>query len=192
MRDFPINIRLEKVINYLKFRENISVLDAKTETLVFKEIVQFSKFMQTLGIYKVQAKSESTNLFLNSKNVETLLQDSPQVLFFAVTIGKKIDEQIEFFLNENVLKASIWDAIASEAVEQAANYFNSHLAKKFLLQDLVATTRYSPGYGDWPLDANFGFYELLNLGHFGISINAAGLLIPQKTITAITGLKSRL
>ncbi len=191
MKDFAVNVRLEKVISYLKFSKKFSSLETKIETLILKEIEEFYRYVKTCGIYKIQEKFESKSLFLESKNIETLLHNSEKVLIFAVSLGEKIDEKIEEFLTENILKASIWDAIASEAAEQAANYLNNYLANKLILKDLITTTRYSPGYGDWPLKANFEIFKLLGLENFEISINEAGLLIPQKTITAIIGLKSR-
>jgi cobalamin-dependent methionine synthase I len=50
-------------------------------------------------------------------------------------------------------------------------------------------SRFSPGYGDFVLENQKIFFDLLEMREAGISLSKTFQLIPEKTVTAITGLK---
>ncbi|MEF9973596.1 MAG: hypothetical protein RR893_06665 [Clostridia bacterium] len=53
------------------------------------------------------------------------------------------------------------------------------------------TARFSPGYGDLALDAQPIFFDLLDLPrHLGLSLTSGGMMLPSKSVTAITGLRA--
>jgi hypothetical protein len=56
------------------------------------------------------------------------------------------------------------------------------------IRGCTATRRYSPGYGDFALEANRVFVELASGAMAGLEMGDGGLLRPEKTITAIKGL----
>ena len=62
------------------------------------------------------------------------------------------------------------------------------LAPKMAAQGFAMKWRFSPGYGDWPLEQQ---PELLRLAHadkIGVSLSSSLMLMPRKSITAIIGL----
>jgi hypothetical protein len=195
LKNFQINIRTEKVLSALKFRQKKDELDKNFQIYILKEIQKAYPLIETVAVYKIEDKSNLEYLYSESNDVKKLLSESSKVVVFAVSIGSKIEEKIERFLNnsdaKNIMEASVLDAIGSEAVEQCANYTNELIKKQVLLEDYFPTTRYSAGYGDWDVKQNFDIFKILNLDSFGIKINEAGLFYPQKTITAIFGLKKR-
>ncbi|MEF9896146.1 MAG: homocysteine S-methyltransferase family protein, partial [Clostridia bacterium] len=53
------------------------------------------------------------------------------------------------------------------------------------------TARFSPGYGDLALDAQPIFFDLLDLPRrLGLSLTGGGMMLPGKSVTAITGLRA--
>ena len=48
--------------------------------------------------------------------------------------------------------------------------------------------RFSPGYGDWPIDQQPELIRLAKAGEIGVSLSSSMMLIPRKSITAIIGL----
>jgi hypothetical protein len=51
------------------------------------------------------------------------------------------------------------------------------------------TARYSPGYGDFPLSEQRHIFALLDVTRrIGVSLTEGGLMLPQKSVTALIGL----
>ena len=48
--------------------------------------------------------------------------------------------------------------------------------------------RFSPGYGDWPLEDQLDMIRLTEAYKIGLSLSTSLMLIPRKSITAIIGL----
>ncbi|HBN09794.1 MAG TPA: hypothetical protein DD435_14450 [Cyanobacteria bacterium UBA8530] len=48
--------------------------------------------------------------------------------------------------------------------------------------------RFSPGYGDWSVEENAVFREVLDLPSLGITLLPSGGMLPRKSVTALAGL----
>jgi cobalamin-dependent methionine synthase I len=48
--------------------------------------------------------------------------------------------------------------------------------------------RFSPGYGDWPLEQQPELIRLAHADKIGVSLSSSLMLMPRKSITAIIGL----
>ena len=54
-------------------------------------------------------------------------------------------------------------------------------------------TRYSPGYGDWPLDAQRELLALLDTPRaIGVSLTDSLLMVPSKSVSAVIGVKAQI
>jgi len=53
----------------------------------------------------------------------------------------------------------------------------------------LLTARYSAGYGDLDLEHQTVFHRLLELDRLGLSLTPSRILLPEKSVTAITGLR---
>ena len=51
------------------------------------------------------------------------------------------------------------------------------------------TRRFSPGYGDLPLSVQPAFAQELDLESLGVAVTDSYLLVPQKSITALVGVR---
>jgi hypothetical protein len=108
----------------------------------------------------------------------------------ATSGGDIMDAIEEDAAGRNVTRGVILDAAASEIVDAALDwimdYFNRILRKenKWLLKK-----RFSAGYGDFSLENQKAIYNLLQLDRLGVRITESCLLIPEKSVTAITGIK---
>lgn len=103
------------------------------------------------------------------------------------TLGEKIDRTIEDLSRESTLRAFLLDSWASEALEKLNNSFQRTFEKT---RDVRTSFRFSPGYGDLPLDANADFVDMLSL-RGKIVVLPSGVLIPRKTTACIMGVARR-
>jgi len=67
------------------------------------------------------------------------------------------------------------------------DYFNQSLRRE---NRRLLGKRYSAGYGDLFLETQKVIYGLLQLDRIGIEITESCMLIPEKSVTAITGIES--
>ena len=84
-------------------------------------------------------------------------------------------------------RAVVLDALASVAIEQVCRQFDEFLQGEF--PDLFQTFRLSPGYGDYPIALQKYFLTELDAPKkIGLTTNDNFLLVPTKSVTAVTGL----
>ena len=57
-------------------------------------------------------------------------------------------------------------------------------------EGLTLTGRFSPGYGDLPLTLQPALLERMQAYRIGLTVNAGGQLQPEKSVTALCGLRS--
>ena len=131
-----------------------------------------------------------TNFRPEGKSIQNLLCTCHSVILFAATIGSEIDTCIRRLQHINMAQALILDASASAAVENVCDNFCKDLQEAFKPDYL--TDRFSPGYGDFPLSQQTDFFQVLDISRrIGVSLTASGLMLPQKTVTALIGVSTQ-
>lgn len=129
------------------------------------------------------------DLFLGD-DIAKLLASSKKVILLAVTLGREIEMLIRKYTYTDLVKSVVMDAVASAGVESLANYINEELSHKYM--PLHLTDRFSPGYGDLPIEVNVALLKVLNATKLiGLTTNESGIMVPRKSITAIVGISDR-
>ncbi|HPV30603.1 MAG TPA: methionine synthase, partial [Deltaproteobacteria bacterium] len=54
----------------------------------------------------------------------------------------------------------------------------------------ITSRRFSAGYGDFELENQRIMYERLRLGEIGVEITDSCILIPEKSVTAVAGIRA--
>lgn len=105
----------------------------------------------------------------------------------AVTVGEKL---VAFRDNApNVTASAIADAVGSECADAAMDFLQKQAETELRRCGLLlAERRYSPGYGDMPLEVQKFLYETLKLDELGLRLTGNNFLIPEKSVTAIAGI----
>ncbi len=139
-----------------------------------KDIIQVSD--------KVRFKSEALFKFLSG---------CKELLIMGATAGDEIMNLIKDLTdNKELSKAIIFDAFASETVDEALSwimdFFNHELRRE---NKRVTTRRFSAGYRDLSLENQKTIYDILNMKKLGVEITESFLLKPEKSVTAIAGIK---
>ncbi len=115
------------------------------------------------------------------------LSDCDEAYLLAVTLGMQTERWLHRLSILSPAKHFTADALASAYAEAAADVATEQLAKKNLL-----TNRFSPGYGDLPLEIQPQMLAITGARrHLGITLSDSFLMIPQKSITAILGICPR-
>ena len=120
------------------------------------------------------------------RDVAALLRDCDPVILMAATLGAEAESLLRRAQARDMTEAVILDAAGSAAIERVCDELCESLAARFAPRYL--TDRFSPGYGDMPLGQQGDFFRVLALEKsIGLSLSESGLMIPQKSVTALLG-----
>lgn len=113
-----------------------------------------------------------------------------EALLMAATAGPEIMREIRAdAAGRNVTRGVVLDAAASEITDAALDwimaYENGSLRRE---GRRLLPARYSAGYGDLPLESQQSMHRLLDLERIGVTITDHCILVPEKSVTAITGI----
>lgn len=86
--------------------------------------------------------------------------------------------------------AVITDAAQSAYIEQLCDKACDEIEERFAANRYVLTSRFSPGYGDFPLAYQGVVLQMADAyRRIGLTLSDTDMLTPQKSVTAIVGLK---
>lgn len=126
---------------------------------------------------------------LQGRSITKHLANATKVVLLAATVGEEIEYQVTKSFGDGRYSFSVLlDAAATTAVEQVADAMEKTIKNEVQRQGLSMTWRFSPGYGDWPLEQQPEVLKLSGGQTIGISLTESLMLSPRKSITAIIGL----
>jgi len=125
-----------------------------------------------------------------SQNLRKHLEGCTEIVLFACTAGGEMDRRINREKVISPVRGLLMSAIGSQQVEGACDRLCEMLAKEYPDRQLVS--RYSPGYGDLPLELQREIIRALDCGRtIGITLTESLLMQPSKSVTAVIGMKER-
>ena len=131
-----------------------------------------------------------TNLVLPGESIARHLRGCECAALMAVTLGPTSEMVLRREAAVSATGGMLADACASSLVEQAAGVLNGFVDEAAARRGCAPTWRFSPGYGDLPLGVQEPFLEALDAGRaLGVTLTAANMLVPSKSITAIVGFR---
>ena len=81
--------------------------------------------------------------------------------------------------------------LGAERVESLCDAFDEEVKAVCKEHGKETRFRYSPGYGDWPLEVQRRLFELLDAPRkVGVSLTDSLLMVPSKSVSAIIGVKT--
>ncbi len=106
---------------------------------------------------------------------------------FCATLGAQVDRLIRVYQIRDMARAVVLDSLASAAIEQACVMADEEIAAK--LPGKYLTFRFSPGYGDYPLELQRIILQRLDAARkIGLTVSDSMLLTPAKSVTAVMGI----
>ncbi len=137
----------------------------------------------------MQASCEELREYLQGRDVDRHLKGCARCVLLGCTLGAEVDRIARAAAAEDMAYAVVLDAMASVLAEAAADEAEHRLRESFREQGLFLTGRFSPGYGDWPIQVQNDLIRLLDASRkIGLCATATHLLVPRKSITAVLGI----
>lgn len=127
---------------------------------------------------------------IESRKVFAWMEGCVGVYLTAATIGPQLDHKVaELSQSGDVTRAFLLNAYGAEAAEALMGSLDREIARAEAAKGIATTKRYSPGYGDWPLTAQRELLGHLRAHRIGIHLTEQCLMIPEKSVSAIMGVK---
>ncbi|MBQ8687801.1 MAG: methionine synthase [Ruminococcus sp.] len=144
-------------------------------------------------IYRVERLTRNTDaalsagsLILQGQSIAEHLEGCTHVIFMAATLSIQADRLIAQAQTRDLTDALILEALANAGIEQICDKAEQIIREKFPEQ--YFTWRFSPGYGDLPLEIQGALLGLLDAPRkIGLTATETSILIPRKSVTALIG-----
>lgn len=187
--DLPLRNCQSDVLRYLGYHPDKTELNATVTELLEQCQRSFQAIAKPCGIYRSgQLEEFALADYWNSRDLERLLGTATRATLLAITLGPDVDAEItRLFASGDYAQAAIWDALGSDAAEQAMQSLYELVNQEVCQQGFALTARFSPGYGDLALRQQQRLHQLVAGATIGIAVTPKHLLIPRKSVTAITG-----
>ena len=147
--------------------------------------------LASFTVHRVQPTSVELvgcTLRLSGLDIVAHLADAREVVLFAVTLGADVDRELRRLSLTDPLGQVLFDAAATALVERAADAADARARAYAADQGAFASWRFSPGYGDLPLDVQPDLLAALDATRqLGITLTSSNLMVPTKSVTAIVG-----
>lgn len=189
----PTTADYAEAARYLGYRK-ISAPDAMIQKLI-EECCQ-----ELYSIFSPQAVIESFDLNISENNhiafsdvslqsvdLGRNLENCSKVFIFAATIGPKVDACIRKANSTDTVKAAVLQSCGAMFIEKVVDYINDQIKKEAADSGLKTKPRYSPGYGDVPLEIQKDFFRLLPCTRIGLTLMDTLIMSPEKSVTAFIG-----
>jgi len=148
-------------------------------------------------IIKIKNKEEHKIILENEvsfsgKKLYAEYSDSSELAIMFVTAGKEplflIDSAIS---QKKGSDAIVYDAAVSEVTDAGISWIHKYISGTLIRSGgIISNFRYSPGYGDFSIEHQRLIYNILNLAEYGIELTNTFMLVPEKSVTAVCGIRT--
>ena len=192
---------INEVIRYLGYRG--SVPDDSVRAEIGECIGDLQKEVTPRFVYEkfplsVKTEQDGTPLLclgdleIRSRDLARNLDGCCGVYMMAVTLGPGPDRLIRRASVGQMSRAVILQAAAAAMTETWCDRINERIRREAERGGLCTRPRYSPGYGDLPLDLQKDISRILNMPkEIGVSLTDTLLMTPSKSVTALIGVSDR-
>ena len=129
-------------------------------------------------------------LCLTGEMARTMLSDCDRAALLICTLGAPFETLLRRKQARSMAEAAMLDACGSAFVEVGCDEAEKEIAARF--PGMYLTDRFSPGYGDLPLEIQPEFCAALDAQRqLGVTVTESLLMVPTKTVTAVIGISDK-
>lgn len=194
----PLTLPRKQILSRLGYSELTRITDGQMEILDhnIQRAFEVISAKGVCGCQPIERNDGETVILADQSRiacpaVAAMLKNSQEVWLAATTVGRKISDLTEAcFSAGDAAAAAVCDAVGSECADAAMDFLQNYAATQMKHNGrTLADCRFSPGYGNWPLTAQQDFFRWLNLQNLGLTLTDSLMLLPEKSVTALAGIK---
>ncbi|MDD4539632.1 MAG: hypothetical protein GX617_11290 [Lentisphaerae bacterium] len=200
MRRLPVAMPVAAINRRLGRRKDAQVVSAVQEAQLTQWMAEAFVQCRPVGVFGCLAIVDndghkvtlSDASVIENDGVARLLAQCQYAWLAASTIGPELVALVNQALAAgDGAKAVVADAVGSETVEAAMDVLQNYAGTTLRRRGWqLSSKRFSVGYGGWALSAQAQFFAWLPLADMGLRLTPSAIIEPEKTITAIAGIRS--
>ena len=197
--DIRKRVNIREIHRYLGY--GAKVPDDDVGIMIQEVLADLTRMIQPRNVYKVYTcssseravvlKGETRTFAIESRNLAANLAQCGQVILIAATLGIGADKLLQKYEILNMTKATIAQACGAACIEAYCNILQEQICEEASADGraLYLRPRFSPGYGDLPLDYQKVIFEELECTkRIGLTLTDSLLMYPTKSVSALIGL----
>lgn len=197
--DIRKRVNIREIHRYLGY--GAKVPDDDVGIMIQEVLADLTRMIQPRNVYKVYTcssseravvlKGETRTFAIESRNLAANLAQCGQVILIAATLGIGADKLLQKYEILNMTKATIAQACGAACIEAYCNILQEQICEEVSADGraLYLRPRFSPGYGDLPLDYQKVIFEELECTkRIGLTLTDSLLMYPTKSVSALIGL----
>ena len=182
-----------EALRYLGCKEKIddermiSLLDECEKRLISAAAPKYLYGVYPISFEPSGVKIADSGIMLTGNDAAEHLKNCDRIVLLCATLGQGVDVLLRQLQVTDMASAVTTDSLASAAVEQVCNRAEAEIFAT--VSSNSRTWRFSPGYGDLPIDIQYDLLSLLQAQkRIGLTVNDSNMMIPTKSVTAFIGL----
>jgi hypothetical protein len=195
--NLPLLLTREEIYPFLNLGLAPGPLPANLDKLVDTYLRRVTQLAKPQGLIRVCSIRSLTPDRVELADANLVIAGTPAVAHFtacervtllAATLGPGIDGFLAGLQQTSgAADAFIFNGIASAAAEHTTEILDGLAVREIRRNAYYPTARFSPGYGDWPLESQQQFIESIRGEKIGLAVTSHHLLQPVKSVTAVIG-----
>ena len=181
----------KEILRYAGAKEATDEVSALLEECLAEAEGKLS-YQVCYAIFPVREEGEMLDLGFArtaSAHLRKNLSGCGEVAVFGATVGLELDRLIARYSRISPARALLFQAIGAERIEALCDCFNEEIGMEARARGKVTRPRFSPGYGDLPLDLQRDIFRVLDCSRkIGLTLNDSLLMTPTKSVTALIGI----
>ncbi len=133
-----------------------------------------------------------TDIVFGGNLVKSVFDGCDEIFIFAATLTLQSESLLKQCFAKSTVDGIVCDSVLTAMIESYCDEIDDSICKQVAKEGKTATRRISCGYGDFPLSCQKDILDILNAPKFlGIKLNENNMMLPNKTVTAVMGVKKR-
>ena len=196
MTETKLNISFEEVLRYTGFNSKIHKLTDDMKNKIQKNIDNIKETVRPRVVRSDIIDIEETEecitagdvLKLTGNDIKAHLKNCNGIIIMGVTLGNEVDTLVRRTEITDMSDAVIMDAACNVAVEEFSMKCEENIREKLRENNKYLTMRYSPGYGDFPINIQDDLIKIIDgTRKIGLFVTPSHIMVPRKSITSIMG-----
>ena len=192
------NLNEREILRYLGYKSGQEA-DAQTRQLIVREEEELFRTAEFRSVYRIFPITHITEDVVDfgftriiSRNLAKNLKGCGQAAFLAATLGSGVEHLLWKYNRLQVSRAVVLQAVSVEALEEYCDACEEEILAALSSGGegpYYLRPRFSPGYGDLPLEFQREFLQILETPKkIGVTLTDSLLMMPSKSVTAIIGI----
>ena len=186
----------QEAVRYLGYGRN--AVDEQVSTLIDSSFLELKAVAAPKFVYRIfdldHVDAETIKfgqVKIQSKSLGRNLKGCRQIVLFGATLGIAVDQLMARKAICDMAQAVAMQACAAALLEEFCDECQEMIATEVAKTGGYLRPRFSPGYGDFPMDFQKVLMQILDCAkQIGLTMTDSYMMTPVKSVTAVIGVSA--